>query len=93
MDHTLLIQYITEAAKKAEANLEGCNAGCRTFIVPQVRVIGEERLKSVTTLVDKSHCEGKTDVCSNFWGRRTDSAFAIAAILTCFLGCPPRFSL
>jgi len=54
MDSTLLINYIGEAAKKANANLEVCKAGCRTFTVPQVRVIGEERLKSVTTLVDKS---------------------------------------
>ncbi len=54
MAQSLLIQYVSEAAKKAEANLEGCNIGCRTFIVPHIRVIGEERLKSVTTLVDKS---------------------------------------
>ena len=59
MDHTLLIQYIVEAAKKAEANLEGCSAGCRTFIVPHVRVIGEERLKSITTLVDKAIVKAK----------------------------------
>jgi putative membrane protein len=54
MDHNLLIQYIGEAAKKAEANLETSRAGCQTFIVPHVRVIGEERLKSITTLVDKA---------------------------------------
>ena len=54
MDHALLIYYIEEAAKNAEAKLESCRAGCRTFIVPQVKVIGEERLKSVTTLADKA---------------------------------------
>lgn len=54
MDNALLIHYIGEATKKAEANLEVCRAGCRTFTVPKVRVIGEERLKSVTTLVDKA---------------------------------------
>jgi putative membrane protein len=59
MDHPLLIQYIIEVAKKAEANLEECNAGCRTFIVPHVRVIGKERLKSVTTLVDKAIAKAK----------------------------------
>ncbi len=53
MDHATLIHYIGEAAKKAEANLETCKAQFIEFIVPQVRVIGEERLKSVTTLVDK----------------------------------------
>ena len=59
MDNALLIKYICEAAKKAEANLEGCSAGCRTFVVPQVRVIGEERLRSVTTLVDKAIVKAK----------------------------------
>ena len=54
MDHTVLLRYIREAAKQADANLEGCHAGCRTFIVPHVRVIGEERLKSITTLVDQA---------------------------------------
>jgi putative membrane protein len=53
MDHDLLIRYICDVAKKAEANLEAAKAGCIAFTVPQVRVIGEERLKSVTTLVDK----------------------------------------
>ena len=59
LDQTVLIQYIEEAAKKAEANLETCKAGCRTLIVPKVRVIGEERLKSVTTLVDKAIVKAK----------------------------------
>ena len=66
MDHELLIQYITQAAKKAEANLESCTAGCRTFIVPQVRVIGEERLKSITTLVDKTIIKAKRIVAPIF---------------------------
>ncbi len=54
MDHELLIQYVNEVAKKAESNLEACKAGCIKFVVPQVRVIGEEHLQSVTTLVDKA---------------------------------------
>jgi putative membrane protein len=66
MDHILLIQYIGEAAEKAEANSEGCSAGCRTFIVPHVRVIGEERLKSVTTLVDKAISKAKQTVVPIF---------------------------
>lgn len=53
MDHATLIRYIGETAKKAVSNLETCKAQHIEFIVPQVRVIGEERLKSVTTLVDK----------------------------------------
>jgi len=66
MDPTLLIQYIGEVAKKAEANLERCSAGCRTFIVPRVRVIGEERLKSITTLVDKAIVKAKQIVIPIF---------------------------
>ena len=66
MDHTLLIQYIVDVAKKAEANVEGCSAGCRTFIVPHVKVIGEERLKSITTLVDKAIAKAKQIVIPIF---------------------------
>jgi putative membrane protein len=59
MDHKLLINYIGEAAKKAEAHLEVSNSGYLHFTVPQVRVIGEERLKSVTTLVDRAIVKAK----------------------------------
>ncbi|MCL4429525.1 MAG: DUF2070 family protein [Chloroflexi bacterium] len=59
MDHSLLIRYIGEVAKEADADLEACRAGCRTLVVPHVRVIGEERLKSVTTLVDKAIVKAK----------------------------------
>ena len=61
-----LFNYISEVAKKAEANLEACKAGCIQFIVPQVRVIGEERLKSVTTLVDKAIVKAKQIVVPIF---------------------------
>jgi putative membrane protein len=54
MSHEILIRYICDLAKKAEANLEASKAGCIHFVVPQVRVIGEARLQSMTTLVDKS---------------------------------------
>jgi len=54
MDQELLTLYICEVAKKAEANLEVSNAGFINFIVPQVRVIGEERLRSITQFVDKA---------------------------------------
>jgi predicted neutral ceramidase superfamily lipid hydrolase len=54
MDQELLIRYISEAAKEAEATLEASKAGFLRFVVPQVRVIGEERLKSITLLVDKA---------------------------------------
>jgi putative membrane protein len=59
MDQTLLLKYIGEATEKAQAHLEGCSAGSKTFIVPNVRVIGEERLKSISTLVDKAIVKAK----------------------------------
>jgi predicted neutral ceramidase superfamily lipid hydrolase len=54
MDNELLIQYICEVAKKAESKLEFSKAGYLRFVVPNVRVIGEVRLKSMTLLVDKA---------------------------------------
>ena len=54
MDQEVLIHYICEVSKKAELNLENSTAGFLHLVVPQVRVIGEARLKSVTTLVDKA---------------------------------------
>lgn len=54
MDHALLVRYVSEVAKKAESNLETCKAGCVHFVVSKVRVIGEERLQSMTTLVDRA---------------------------------------
>jgi putative membrane protein len=66
MDHELLIRYIGEVAKKAESNLEACNAGCIQFVVPQVRVIGEERLHSISTLVDKAIVKAKRIVAPIF---------------------------
>jgi putative membrane protein len=54
MDQEILIRYICDAAKKAEQSLEASNVGCSQLVVPKVRVIGEARLKSMTTLVDKA---------------------------------------
>lgn len=54
MDHDALIRCISDVAKAAEAKLEVCKAGCLQFVVPKVRVIGEDRLKSVTILVDEA---------------------------------------
>jgi putative membrane protein len=59
MDHQILIHHIKEAAKKAQANLEASRAGYLRLVVPQVRVIGEDRLRTVTTLVDKAMVKAK----------------------------------
>jgi putative membrane protein len=66
MDHELLIRYISEVTKKAESNLEACKTGCIHFVVPKVRVIGEERLRSVTGLVDKAIVKAKRIVAPIF---------------------------
>ncbi len=54
MNEKTLLGYVGEVAKKAEANLEASKVGCSQFVVPQVRVIGEDRLRSITLLVDKA---------------------------------------
>lgn len=54
MDQKTLIRHITETAKKAQATLEASKAGFMHLVVPQVRVIGEERLNSISLLVDKA---------------------------------------
>ena len=54
MDQELLTRIIVDVAKRAEENLESSTAGCAQLIVPKVRAIGEERLKSMTTLVDRA---------------------------------------
>jgi len=66
MDNELLIRYIGETAKTAESTLETCKAGCIEFVVPQVRVIGEECLHSITTLVDKAIVKAKRIVAPIF---------------------------
>ncbi len=59
MDHNLLIKYILEAAKKAAQTLDAAKSGCVEFVVPKVRVIGEERLNSISILVDKAIVKAK----------------------------------
>jgi putative membrane protein len=54
MDHHLLIRIIVDVAKTASSNLEASKVGCIQFTVPKVRVIGEERLNSVSILIDKA---------------------------------------
>ena len=54
MDHAVLIQILSDLAKKAAENLEEAKVDCIQFVVPKVRVIGEERLNSVSILIDKA---------------------------------------
>lgn len=66
MDQALLIRYIRETAIKAEANMEAATAGYLQLVVPKVRAIGEARLKSLTTLVDKAIGKAKQTVVPVF---------------------------
>ncbi len=66
MDHDILIRHIVEAAETAAANLEDSKARCIQFVVPQVRVIGEERLNSISSLVDKAIIKAKKVVAPIF---------------------------
>jgi predicted neutral ceramidase superfamily lipid hydrolase len=59
MNHDILINHILEVLKNAESTLEPCKAGCIQFKVPQVRVIGKERIESLTWLVDKGLARAK----------------------------------
>jgi putative membrane protein len=52
MNHETLIGHIKEAALTASAGLESCRAACQRLVVPKVRVIGADRIHSLTTLVD-----------------------------------------
>jgi putative membrane protein len=54
MNNEVLIRCICEVAKKAEATLEASKAGCLRLVVPQVRVIGEARLQSMSLYVDRA---------------------------------------
>lgn len=59
INHDSLITYILESAKKATSNLETAKSGFVEFVVPNVRVIGEERLNSISILVDKAITQAK----------------------------------
>jgi putative membrane protein len=54
IDHDVLVRHILDVSKEAESKLETCKVGWLHLVVPQVKVIGEDRLKSITTLVDKA---------------------------------------
>ena len=52
IDRDLLLKYIKGGASKALENLEACKASCLSIIVPEVHVIGQEKIYSLSTLVD-----------------------------------------
>jgi putative membrane protein len=59
MDHDKVIKYIIDVAKNAITNLEPAKVGYKHLIVPNVRVIGGTRIKSLSLLVDKAIIKAK----------------------------------
>lgn len=53
MDQELLAYYVVEVSKKAASVLEAAKTGCRSVVIPNVKVIGEERLDSLLLLIEK----------------------------------------
>jgi putative membrane protein len=53
MDQELLCRYLIQASKKADSDLKQSTTGCRTIVVPDVKVIGEEKLASLLLLIEK----------------------------------------
>jgi putative membrane protein len=66
MNHETLIGYIAEAANAAATKLERCKAGCKRVVVPEVRVIGQTRLESLSLLVDTALKKAKQIVVPIF---------------------------
>jgi putative membrane protein len=66
MDKKTLFNYIMSATETAVSNLEPCRSGCTQIFIPEVRVIGEERLHSLSTLVDSALQRAKKTVIPIF---------------------------
>jgi predicted neutral ceramidase superfamily lipid hydrolase len=54
MNHDLLIDYVRRAARRALENLEPAEAAWATDTVSNVKVIGEQQIAAMSTLLDKA---------------------------------------
>jgi putative membrane protein len=54
IDNEKLIQYIKEATFSSLSDMESVKAGCRTLTIPDVKVIGEEKLETLCLLIDRA---------------------------------------
>jgi putative membrane protein len=66
MDEKILTDHILNVTKTAITTIEPCRSGCVQILVPDVRVIGEERLHSLSTLVDSALQRAKKSVIPIF---------------------------
>jgi len=80
MNQDLLISYIKKAAKSALENLEPAEAAWATDSVPNVKVIGEQQIAAMSTLLDKGMKRARNLALSIF-----PVAGVILALLLLFL--------
>ncbi len=59
ISHDRLIHHIREATLAALSDLEYVKVACRIVTVPKVKVIGEERLKAFSLLIDEALKQAK----------------------------------
>jgi putative membrane protein len=68
MDHERLIGYVKKATVRALTGLEPSKAACRKASVANVKVIGEERLETLCSLIDRCLRRAKRIVIPIFAG-------------------------
>jgi len=54
IDHDRLIDYIKKATLNALSHLDVAKASCLNVTVPEIKVIGERRLETLSSLIDKA---------------------------------------
>jgi putative membrane protein len=54
VDHSKLISYIREAAKRALDDMEPSEVSWRTETIPNLRVVGEQQISEITIVADKT---------------------------------------
>ena len=54
MDHGKLMEYVKEATASALLSLDYSKVDCRNILIPKVKVIGEERLTTLSLLTERS---------------------------------------
>jgi len=80
MNQDLLISYIKKAAKRAMENMEPAEAAWATDSVPNVKVIGEQQIAAMSTLLEKGMKRARNLAVSIF-----PLAGVILAVLLLFL--------
>jgi putative membrane protein len=66
IDHTKLVNYITKATNQALDNIEPAEASWRTETIHNVKIIGEQQIKEMTVLADRTTERTKTLAISLF---------------------------